>query len=86
MGIFLSLLTSEPCFDSEGGTVSCFHSSLGHLPAHSLRLIVDLVYFVRYCPHPLESCIVGGYGLGVLLARGFNGLVLLAILSLSNHE
>jgi hypothetical protein len=71
MGIFLSLLTSEPCFHSEGGTVSCFHSSLGHLPAHSLRLIVDLVYFVRYFQHPLESCIVGGFGLRRSIGPGF---------------
>lgn len=70
VGIFLSLPTSESCFHSEGGTVSRFHSSPGHPSAHSLRLISDLVYFVRYCQHLLESCIVGGFGLGVFYWPG----------------
>jgi len=68
---FLSLLTNESCCHSEGGIVSRLRIFFGRPSAHSFRLIADLVSFSRYCHHLLGSRIVGGFGLGILLAWGF---------------
>ena len=60
--------------------MSRLHIFFGRPSAHSFRLIADLVSFSRYCHHLLESLIVGGLGLGILLVWGFDVLALLAIL------
>ena len=71
---FLSLLTNESCCHSEGGIVSHLHIFFGRPSAHSFRLVADLVSFSRYCHRLLESRIVGGFGLGIVLAWGYRCL------------